>query len=50
MQGLVAWLKTCADEIEGFDPFRPLLPQLDLLTDDRFRAATQSMDTLIGKE
>ena len=39
-----------ADEIEGLDPSRPLLPQLDLLSDEQLRAVARSMDPLAGAE
>jgi hypothetical protein len=50
VQGLVAWIEAHADEIEGLDLSRPLLPQLDLLTDDQLRAAARSLDPLAGGE
>ncbi|HVR41627.1 MAG TPA: hypothetical protein VMU84_21200 [Thermoanaerobaculia bacterium] len=40
MKGLVAWMKTHAN----VDQTRPLLPQLDKLTDDELREAARSMD------
>jgi len=46
VQGLVAWMEGHGDEIEGLDPSRPLLPQLDLLSDDQLRAVARSMDPL----
>jgi hypothetical protein len=50
VQGLVAWLDAHADEVNGLDPARPLLPQLDLLSDEQLRAAARSMDPLAGEE
>jgi hypothetical protein len=44
MQGLVAWMDKNRRAIVGLDPARPLLPQLDKLTDDQMRAAMRSMD------
>ena len=35
-----------AGDILGLDRERPLLPQLDLLTNDQLRAAFRSMDPL----
>ncbi len=46
MRGLVTWLSERGDQIPGLDPSRPLLPQLDLLSDDQLRAAMASMDPL----
>ena len=43
-RGVVAWLSAHASEIDGLDRSRPLLPQLDRLTDDQLRAAFASMD------
>jgi len=33
-------------EIPDFDPWRPLLPRLDRLSDDQLKAAMASMDPL----
>ena len=44
MRGLVAWMDEHREAIGGLDPERPLLPQLDLLTDDQLRVAFRSMD------
>lgn len=46
MRGLVEWMQEHATEIEGIDADRPLLPQLDRLTDDQLRAACRSLDPL----
>jgi len=46
IKGLVSWMKNHKDEIENFDEERPLLPQMDKLTDDQLRAAMRSMDPL----
>jgi hypothetical protein len=46
VQGLVDWMEAHADEIEGLDPSRPFLPQLDLLSDEQLRAIARSMDPL----
>jgi len=47
MQGLVAWMSTHRSEIAELDAARPLLPQLDKLTDEQLRAATRSMDPYV---
>ena len=46
MEGLVSWMEAHGDEIVGLDETRPLLPQLDLLSDEQLRAAMASMDPL----
>ena len=46
MKGLVSWLEKHRDDIDGLDPERPLLPQLDLLSDQQLRDAFRSMDPL----
>lgn len=46
-RGAVAWMKAHEAEIEGFDPSRPHLPQLDLLTDVQIVAVARSMDPLV---
>lgn len=46
MEGLVEWMEEHADEIRGLDLSRPLLPQLDRLSDEQLRAAMASMDPL----
>ena len=50
VKGLVAWMEDHGDEIEGLDPSRPLLPQLDLLSDEQLRAVARSMDPLADGE
>ncbi|HKO54474.1 MAG TPA: hypothetical protein VJ276_01270 [Thermoanaerobaculia bacterium] len=45
-EGLVAWMKAHAAQIQGLDANAPLLPQLDKLTDEQLRAAFRSMDPL----
>jgi len=44
MKGLVAWMEAHRADIAGLDTARPLLPQLDKLSDDQLRAAMRSMD------
>lgn len=44
MQGLVGWMRENASQIQALDASRPLLPQLDLLTDQQLREAFRSMD------
>jgi hypothetical protein len=46
MKVLVVWMESHKPEIPGLDPQRPLLPQLDKLTDDQIRAAARSVDPL----
>lgn len=48
MRGLVGWMDAHRSEIAGLDAARPLLPQLDLLTDDQLRGAARSLDPLAG--
>jgi hypothetical protein len=50
VQSLVVWLEAHADEVDGLDPGRPMLPQLDLLSDEQLRAAARSMDPLAAAE
>jgi len=49
MHGLVDWMSAHAAEIAGLDRGKPLLPQLDKLTDDQLRAAASSMDPFAKK-
>ncbi len=42
--GIVRWMGAHRAEINGIDPARPLLRQLDMLTDDQMREAVRSMD------
>lgn len=46
MKGLVKWMRSHKHEISGFDAVAPVLPQLDLLTDEQLRRACRSMDRL----
>ncbi len=46
MEGLLRWMRAHVEEIQGLDVTRPLLPQLDRLTNDQLRAAMRSMDPL----
>ncbi len=48
MRGLVAWMAAHATGIADLETDRPLLPQLDRLTDEQLRAAFRSMDPLAG--
>ena len=50
MKGLVSWMGRHRNEIRGLDAERPLLPQLDLLSDEQLRQAFRSMDRLAGNE
>ncbi|MEW6736609.1 MAG: hypothetical protein AB1489_35290 [Acidobacteriota bacterium] len=44
MKGLVQWMTTHSQSINGLTLSKPLLPQFDLLTDDQIRAAFRSLD------
>jgi hypothetical protein len=44
MLGLAAWMDKNRTAIAGFEAARPLLPQLDKLSDDQMREAMRSMD------
>lgn len=44
LEGFRRWMRSHRDEIAGFDPSRPTLTQLHLLTDDQIRAAARSID------
>lgn len=46
VKGLVAWMEAHRAEIAGLDGKKPLLPQLDALTDDQLRAAARSLDPM----
>ena len=50
MKGLVRWIDRHRDEIAGLEAERPLLPQLDLLSDEQLRQAFRSMDRLAQNE
>lgn len=45
-QALFNWMKAHATEIAGVDESKPLMLQLDKLTDDQLRAAARSVDPL----
>jgi hypothetical protein len=46
MKGIVEWMKAHQAEIAGLDPRRPLLPQLDRLTDAQLITIARGMDPL----
>jgi hypothetical protein len=46
MKGVVEWMAEHQAEIAGLDSKRPLLPQLDRLTDDQLRAVMRGMDPM----
>ena len=46
MRGAVAWMKSHQTEIARLNPERPLLPQLDKLSDEQLRAVARSMDPM----
>jgi hypothetical protein len=50
MKGLVAWMDAHHAEIDGLDPKKPLLTQLDRLTDDQLRASARSLDPMAGPQ
>ena len=45
MGGIVKWMNEHRSDVGGFDPERPTLPQLDLLTPDQLREVFRSMDS-----
>jgi hypothetical protein len=45
MEGLVNWMQQHRSEIAELDSDRPLLPQLDLLTDEQLRRVFRGMDS-----
>lgn len=46
VQTIVDWMEKHKDEIKGLDKTRPLLPQLDRLTDEQIREAIRTVDPL----
>ena len=46
IKGVVKWMKKHQDQIEDFDSSRPVLPQLDKLTDQQLRMAVKSLDPM----
>ncbi len=44
LKGLVKWMEKNRTSIERLDPELPLLPQLDLLTEDQLKRAIRSLD------
>jgi len=46
VKGLVRWMDAHAGEIDGLKEDRPLLPQLDRLTDEQLRAAARWLDPM----
>ncbi|MGW8315338.1 MAG: tetratricopeptide repeat protein [Bacteroidales bacterium] len=46
IMGLVEWMELHKTEIEGLEYMRPMLPQLDLLTNDQIVRATRCIDPL----
>jgi hypothetical protein len=46
MEGAVAWMRLHYTDIAGLNPERPLLPQLDKLSDEQLRAVARSMDPM----
>jgi len=48
MKGVVEWMKENRAAIDSLDPDIPLLPQLDLLTDEQLRQAFRSLDPMVS--
>jgi hypothetical protein len=46
LEGIVAWMRAHAADIAGLDPAKPLMPQLDKMTDAQLRDAFRSLDPL----
>ena len=46
MEGIVGWMGENRESIEGLNSNLPMLPQMDLLTDEQLRAIFRSMDYL----
>lgn len=46
LKGIVGWMRDNKNEIAGLEKNRPLLPQLDKLTEDQLRTAVNSLDPL----
>jgi len=46
LEGVVGWMRTHAAEISGLEAAKPLLPQLDKMTDTQLREAFRSIDPL----
>jgi len=49
VKGLVDWMEIHKNSIKGFDIDRPLLPQMDLLTNNQIIQAIQSFDPLYAE-
>jgi hypothetical protein len=45
LRKLVVWMQTHPTEVNGFDPKRPALPQLDRLSDQQLRRIARSLDS-----
>ena len=48
MKGLVEWMTENRASIANLDPDIPLLPQLDLLTNDQLKQAFRSLDPMVS--
>lgn len=46
LKGIVGWMENHKTEIQGLDTNRPLLPQLDILTEAQLKSAVRSFDPL----
>ena len=50
VKGIVKWMEKNKKEIRDLDTDRPMLPQLDRLTEDQLRAAVNSLDPLANSQ
>jgi hypothetical protein len=50
MKVVVKWIDEHKNEVAGFDPTKPTLPQFDLLTDDQIRRLFQLVDPLANRK
>ncbi len=50
VEGYVSWMEANASQISGLDPDQPLLPQLDLLSDDQLREVARGLDPLAASQ
>jgi hypothetical protein len=48
LRKLVAWMQDHPSEVNGFDPKRPTLPQLDRLSDQQLRQITRALDSSLS--
>ena len=48
LQGIINWMEKQTGNIDGLDQGRPMLPQLDLLTDAQLKSAVNSFDPMVN--